>query len=141
MAQVKCNVCGTNCVSCAGGKCRGCWFSVQQTEFSNNLLDVYTVDFAIDGITDYYTSVIKSANKLWYTQEDVIHMMKDYKPSMKPIVIKEEITETPRPTPQSSSELCEYEQWAMWARDQCKLCWVARFYGQNKQCIYKVKNK
>ena len=141
MAQVKCNVCWTNCVSCAWGKCRWCWFNVKQTEFSNNLLDIYSVDFSIDGIVEYYKSAIKNVEKLWYTQDDVINMMKHYNPSMKPIVVEDKITESPKVTQQVPWDMCEYNPWAVWARDQCKLCGVARFYGQNKPCIYKIKNK
>lgn len=141
MATVKCNVCWTNCVSCAGGKCRWCWFTVKQTEFSNSILDNYSVDFSIDGIIEYYKSIIKASDTLWYNSDDIINMLKDYTPEKQPVVTEQVNSEKPKILPQNTWELCEYESWAVWARDQCKLCGVSRFYWQNKPCIYKIKNK
>ncbi len=133
---LKCMVCSTSCVSCAWWKCRWCWFNSEQVTFSNEIINEYVVDFAIPWLVDTYRILIKEAKEKEYTKQDILEKLSEHVPT--PIVEKPKPDEN---VSNPSSMLCEYEPWALWAWDRCKLCGEPRFYQQNKSCSYKLNKK
>lgn len=132
-----CNLCWTACIWCAGWRCKWCWFKSHEAELSNSIIEKINPSFEMPWLLEFYKKTIKDAKDLWNNEEDVIGMIQAYKtpedyvaPIIKEKVPVQNLTVT---------DWCEYQPWALWARDTCKLCWTARFYGQNKPCITKIK--
>lgn len=121
---LKCDLCGTNCVWCAGWKCRWCKFTALQVEQVNTLLET--------------EALLVSQNR-----EETIYLIKEWKNNLEVIQMIKDWFKLPEEEKVSMqiidwtvivSDRCIYPEWEMWAWAKCVKCWVPRFYWSGWLC-------